>query len=810
MNLISTRSGKSGIAPAKISVVFLLIIIFQIGGLGNSLYAQNDSLVISAIPLAEIATTVARDMQHTRDLLVEEIQVTTSSKLVPQIDSLEIQVAQLAELSDQILGSRLEISYYNSLILRWRRVESIADPLQENLYAYLAGGQVINTELVSAKTRWDLTLRETDPVVLSDDIISRITGIYQYIDSARNILGDSLNSSLALQNQVTDLNLVIETYLHEITELQKVELGKSLLTKDVSIFNMKRSPDSLYMQRDRAFLLNMGIQDTKVYLGKEWPILILLLLSFFGLLIGFIFLKRVHSPLESDADQNEWHREKLLTKPVATAFIFMMLLALWWLPTRPVFLREIFIILFILPFLPIFRLLTFKAIRFILLYLFGILLYNFLNDYLQTGAVYLRLSSLLESIALFSFHIYFLIAKKRLTDENKEHFFYKLLNTIQPFYFLLTLFAVIANIIGYWNYANLVNEAVLLSLILLLLFATGFFSLTAVIHLFFRTRSADKSLILKDNKKGLYKWLFRYLRIGVVILWAIYTLRFFYLWDPFLTGVNKVLDLGYEFGTVNLSIRGILSFVLVVYLSWLISFMIRNLLEVELFGRLKLPRGVPKAVSSLTQYFLITLGFMLALSAAGFTMQNLGLLAGALGVGIGFGLQNIVNDFISGLILAFERPVTVGDVIIVAGHEGVVQRIGIRASVITQYDGSEVIVPNSELISNKVINWSLSKYSRRMILTVNTHLEADTDLVLKIMKEAAYKVEFVLKDPEAKSYFNGIEDRKLEFALYYWASGNILDCKSLVNQEVQKALIDAGIDFVMPLHVVMQEGKNSK
>ena len=75
-------------------------------------------------------------------------------------------------------------------------------------------------------------------------------------------------------------------------------------------------------------------------------------------------------------------------------------------------------------------------------------------------------------------------------------------------------------------------------------------------------------------------------------------------------------------------------------------------------------------------------------------MQNMGLLAGALGVGIGFGLQNIVNNFISGLILAFERPVTVGDIIIVAGHEGEVQKIGIRASVIKQYDGSEVIVPN--------------------------------------------------------------------------------------------------------------------
>ena len=166
--------------------------------------------------------------------------------------------------------------------------------------------------------------------------------------------------------------------------------------------------------------------------------------------------------------------------------------------------------------------------------------------------------------------------------------------------------------------------------------------------------------------------------------------------------------------------------------------------------------------------------------------------------------------FISGLILAFERPVTVGDVIETAGNEGVVQKIGIRASVIKQYDGSEVIVPNSELISNRVTNWTLSKYTRRLNLTINTHLEADTDLVLKIMKEAASKVEFVLKEPEAKSYFHGIKDKEFEFALYYWATGNILDCKSLVNQQVQKALKDAGIDFVMPLHVIMQEGQKSE
>ena len=810
MNRIYPRSGRPGIPPAKLPKLLAIAIILLVGIQGSIVHAQEDSLKISPIPLSEIATTAATDLQNTRDLLVQRIQVPTSSKLVPLVDSLEIRVSVLTELSDQILRSHMEYSFYNSLILRWERIDSRIDPMSDVLKKYSADVEGIRTELETFRTRWDVTLLETDPTLLTEDIISRINGIDQYIDSAQQILGDSLNSSIALQNRVSDLDLVIGTYLQKITELQKVELGKSLLSKDRLIFNIDKSVDSLYVEGDKTLFLTMGIEDSRVYLGNEWPTLVLLLVSFLGLLIAFIFLRRAHLSTDPGDDPDEWNRIKVVSNPLATAFIFTMLLALWWLPARPAFLREIFAILFVISFFPLFQAIIFRALRYSLYYLFAILLFNILNDYLQLGEVYMRLSSLLESIALFSFHVYFLIAKKRLTSETTQgRFFYQLLNTVQPFYFLLTLSAIIANLIGYRNYTDLVNEGVLLSMILLLLFATGFFSLTSAIHLFFKTKAADKSLLIKENKDRIYKWLFRNLRVGTVFLWAIFTLKFFFLLSPLTEGLKKVLDLGYEFGSLTMTIRDILSFILVVYLSWLISFIIRNLLEVELFGRLKLPRGVPKAVSSLTQYFLISLGFMLALSAAGFSMQNLSLMAGALGVGIGFGLQNIVNNFISGLILAFERPVTVGDIINVAGHEGEVQKIGIRASVIKQYDGSEVIVPNADLISGKVVNWTLTKYTRRMIMTVHTHQDTDTDLVLKTMKEAAYKVKLVLKKPEVKSYFHGIKDKQLEFALYYWASGNILDCKSLVNQEVQKALTGAGIEFVMPLHVIMRNDEQT-
>lgn len=796
---------------AKIRFLLKISIIILIAIQGRLLFAQEDSLLISPVPLTEIATTAATDLQNTRNMLLQRIQVHKAYSLLPMVDSLEFKILELKELSDQKLRPQLEYAYYNSMILRWERFNSRIDPLQDILKKYAADMHGIRTELVISQSKWEITMLETDTTVLTADIVSRINGASRYIDSVQQILGDSLKSAIALQNRVIDLDLVIETYLQKTSELQKVEMGKSLLVKNHPIYRMRSGSDSLFYQGDKMLFLSMGIEDTKVYLGNEWPTLLLLFVCFAGLLIAFLFLRRAHLSKEPSEDSDQLNRDKVIAKPVAIAFVFTMLLALWWLPAHPAFMKEIFVVLFVLPFLPIFQIIVFRAIRYSLFYLFAILIFNILNDYLQLGEVYLRLSNLLESIALFSFHLYFLMAKKRISKEMVEgRLFYQLLNTIQPIYFLLTLSAVVANLIGYWNYANLVNEAVLYSLMVLMLFATGFISLTSIIHLFFKTKAADQSLILKQNKEKIFKRLFRYLRIGTIFLWGFYTLRYFYLWDPLITGIKKVLDLGYPFGELNMTIGGILSFLLVVYLSWLISHMIRNLLEVELFGRLKVPRGVPKAVSSLTQYFLITLGFILALSAAGFSMQNLSLLAGALGVGIGFGLQNIVNNFISGLILIFERPVTVGDIINVSGNEGVVQKIGIRASVIKQYDGSEVIVPNAELISNKVVNWTLSKYTRRIILTVHTHQKTGTDRVLKIMKEAAYKVDFVLKEPEAKTYFHGIKDNQLEFALYYWASGNILDCKSLVNQEVQKALSEAGIEFVMPLHVIMQNDQQEK
>jgi small-conductance mechanosensitive channel len=165
---------------------------------------------------------------------------------------------------------------------------------------------------------------------------------------------------------------------------------------------------------------------------------------------------------------------------------------------------------------------------------------------------------------------------------------------------------------------------------------------------------------------------------------------------------------------MNISVGNILVFILAIYFSILISRFIRFILKEDVLPRLQLPSGVPDSISLLAHYTILGIDIFIALSAVGVEISRFALLDGALGIGIGFGLQNLVNNFISDLILIFERPIKVGDTIEVGSLTRVVKRIGIRSSTIRTFDGSEVIVPNGNLITNELVNWTFSDQLRRI------------------------------------------------------------------------------------------------
>jgi small-conductance mechanosensitive channel len=218
----------------------------------------------------------------------------------------------------------------------------------------------------------------------------------------------------------------------------------------------------------------------------------------------------------------------------------------------------------------------------------------------------------------------------------------------------------------------------------------------------------------------------------------------------------------------------------------------------ELFTRLRLPRGVPGAISMMVRYTIIGFGFFLAISAIGVDLGKFGLLAGAMGVGLGFGLRNIIENFVSGLILMFERPIQVGDTVEVGDVLGNVLRIGVRSSTVKTFDGSEVIVPNANLISNIVTNWTMSDQRRRIKLSVKVALGNDPYQTLELLLKPAREHQGVLKFPEPMATFNGFGDNYLEFTLYYWITENILQTPSEVALGVHDSIRNAGIDTPRP------------
>jgi small-conductance mechanosensitive channel len=194
------------------------------------------------------------------------------------------------------------------------------------------------------------------------------------------------------------------------------------------------------------------------------------------------------------------------------------------------------------------------------------------------------------------------------------------------------------------------------------------------------------------------------------------------------------------------------------------------------------------------------LGFLFALASAGFELSQLTLLISALGIGIGFGLQGIVNNFVSGLIVAFERPFQVGDMIEVGPLMGRVRTIGLRASTIRTYDGAEIIVPNAGLISGELINWTLSDRKRRIDIPVDVAYGSDMQQVREILIQVASESPNALDDPEPFVLFRGFGDDGLKFELRFWTpdADERLRTFSDVAMQINSEFESAGIRIPFP------------
>ncbi|MFN6943606.1 MAG: mechanosensitive ion channel family protein [Cytophagaceae bacterium] len=231
--------------------------------------------------------------------------------------------------------------------------------------------------------------------------------------------------------------------------------------------------------------------------------------------------------------------------------------------------------------------------------------------------------------------------------------------------------------------------------------------------------------------------------------------------------LNKHL---FQLGVSSITVGSILYFIIALIFLVFTAERMRLLLIRRIFPRYNINIGIGQAISTIVKYFVLIIGFIVIIHSAGIDMSALGLMAGALGVGIGFGLQNITNNFVSGLIILFERPIKIGDRIEVGNINGDVVAIAARATTVITNDNIAIIIPNSEFISKSVTNWSHSDKKTRFKFPVGVHYKEDPEVVRRLLLEVAAEHPGVLKTPISDVLFTDYADSSLEFILRVWTS----------------------------------------
>ena len=234
---------------------------------------------------------------------------------------------------------------------------------------------------------------------------------------------------------------------------------------------------------------------------------------------------------------------------------------------------------------------------------------------------------------------------------------------------------------------------------------------------------------------------------------------------------------------------------------------VRSWMAHKALARTRLDRGARDAVATITRYVLLLLGLLIILQTAGINLTTLNVLAGAVGIGVGFGLQNVVSNFISGLIIMFERPIKIGDRVVVDGVDGDVVEIGARSTKVQTNDNITIIVPNSKFITENVVNWQYNEASVRFRIPVGVAYGTDVRKVEKLLLEVAAAEKDVLEDPPPAVRFLEFGDSSLNLELRAWTSSAVNRRGRLVsalNFAIYDKFREHGIEIPFPqrdLHI---------
>lgn len=320
--------------------------------------------------------------------------------------------------------------------------------------------------------------------------------------------------------------------------------------------------------------------------------------------------------------------------------------------------------------------------------------------------------------------------------------------------------------------------------------------------------ASDDVVVITEQEEGLALNEVRsqLLRFADLFIWTALFAIFYYVWSDLVTVVSYLRDITLwqqtsttEAGVVTetISLFNLIVALIIVVITYILVRNIQGILEILLFSRVKLSQGTPYTITTLLTYILVAVGGAWAFSTLGMSWSKLQWLFAALSVGLGFGMQEIFANFVSGIILLFERPIRVGDTVTINDVTGTVAKIRIRAITMIDPDRKEVIVPNKSFVTGQVTNWALSNTVTRLVVSVGVAYGSDLDLVKRLLLQAANELPTVLRDPEPRALFLNFGASTLdhELRVYVGQVADRNDTLDALNRRVNELFAENNIDI---------------
>jgi small-conductance mechanosensitive channel len=749
----------------------------------------------SPIPAVDIAAQGERTMNELRQLrarLAEDAEVARiKERLAPLADGLK----RFAEEEHLESASVLTTRDLEDRRRTWLRAGDQLDAWGKTVTGRTQAVAVGITRLRELDDVWRVTAESARRDGLPGAVVDEVAAVRAAVADEMTRLRARRDALLTLGSDVARLQGEVVGRLAEIDVLS-ARLREGLLSVETSpLWSALRDPQigatraalALAWSRQKRQLINFVRVERPLFAAYASLALGLLLLMF------EVRRRARRWPAEDDPAV-----KRLLAHPWSAAIILTVALISVLSPNDPVVVVETLALLILVPLSRVLGDELRGRLRTLVPVLGAVLLVSFVRRMMPGLAPPARVILLLENAAA-ALWILWALRPAAVASLGLGEMAARRLLLVGTLVLALLAVSLVANLVGNVSLAAVLSHGLLWPLVLGLALRAAYEVLGGLLATALAPRRHRLRAVAR-RAPLLRRRILTLLRLALVLLWVRATLRLLGVFEPTMGGLGEVLTRRLEVGAVSISAADLVTFGITLWLSVVLARVVRALLEDDVLPRMDLPRGVPSAVSAGVDYLIVLFGFFFAMSAAGLDLSRVTLLAGAFGVGIGFGLQNVVNNFVSGLILLFERPMRIGDVVEIGGVNGHVRRIGIRSSTIETFEGAEVIVPNGSLIAERLTNWTFSSYQRRIEIPVGVAYGSDPEEVLALLQRVAAGHPDVLDDPPPQALFVGFGPSSLDFTLRAWTRQFDLAAvvRSRLGLAVHAALREAGIAVSVP------------